>query len=412
MRAFALLLLATSCRREPPPVHADPVVVDAAPPPSPPPPLQSPRILRQGRVIDRRAARVVATIAEKAPQLEDGAYFVDRAGTLHAVDLASATERWSVKPPFVPAELVMTSKGAAIAREKQIALYDASGTERVFAFGGHVSHLVARGDDLLFLEGEDRLQRIDSAGRLAPVTTLPFKVFGWGSALRVLEDRKTTCAIAEPAGVLEVACFDRDGAMSSRRTLDLRAPSDPKGTSFTIRSVDDRYALFAAGPFFLTGARRAAVVRLSDGAIIAKVEDAAAAIVERDDGSVSGLLVVQPELRMLEIDGTLRWKAPSPSPHDEAASALARGGRVFVDVYPPISSGSTLVALDEKTGATAWKADVQMLPIAHSEYFNEARLSFFERRIALRGDESSVWTYQLFDEIDGKRALAESQLTW
>ncbi|MGZ3475327.1 MAG: hypothetical protein ACXWUG_14345 [Polyangiales bacterium] len=407
--ALALFALACACRRDVP-VRPDPVVVDASPPP---PPAAPTRVLRQACVIDLHEPRLLAALDKSAPRLEDGSHFVDRTGALHSVDLASASERWVKKPAFVPYGLASTKSGAVVSREKDLAIYDPSGDVRAVTFAMRVSHLVGRERDVLLIEDDDRLERLDLAtGKATLLAKVPFKVFGWHSALQLLPDRRSVCAISQPSGALEVACFDGDGAPTARRTLDLHEPSDPKGMSFGIRSIDARYVLFGVGPFFVGSVSRAAVVRLADGAIVAKLEENVAAIVEREDGTIEGLLGVQPELRMLETGGKLRWKAPSPNPHDEGAAAITRGGKLFASVFPPISSGSALLALDLGTGATLWKGDVHMLPIAHSEYENEVRLSFFENRVVLRGDEASVQTFQLFDESNGKRVFFDSRQPW
>ena len=56
-----------------------------------------------------------------------------------------------------------------------------------------------------------------------------------------------------------------------------------------------------------------------------------------------------------------------------------------------------------------WKGDVEQLPIGHSEYFNDVKLSFFGDRVLLRGDESALHTTQLFEPDTGKRVFAWSK---
>ncbi|MBI3156654.1 MAG: hypothetical protein HYZ20_14775 [Burkholderiales bacterium] len=404
MRFALAALLLLGCRRELP-VRADPV--DARPP-APVVPAKASRVLRAGRVIDRREARVVAVVSEKTPRLEASddrhGYFVDGAG-LHAVDLASAKELWSKKID-PPRDLAVSDDGAVLVHEKVVTLHGRD-SAHAFTFGAAAEHLVARGHVAFVVVGGTGLQRLDLPARKASVVaTLPFPVMGWRSALRFSPDGRTVCAYAS-AATLEIACF---GEHPVRSTIDLRAPGDPKGVSFAIRASDERFVVFGTGPFFHSGVRRGAIVRLSDGAVVTRVEDELAAAVVRDDGSLEGALVATPELRMYEPSGALRFKVPSPAPHDESASAIARGGRLYLDVYPSISSGSALVALDAKTGATAWRADVEMLPIGHSEYFNEVRLSFDGDRLSLSGEESSLTTFQMFALADGTRALAVSAL--
>jgi hypothetical protein len=409
--ALVLLVLALACRRSAP-VRPDPVVVDAAPPKEP---VAGARVLRQGRVIDRKEAIVVASLSEKAPVVEahDERHgsFAERDGTIHELDLAAARELWRSKPAFGPPTwLVQTELGPVAARERDVVIFDHVGSARTLSFAKPVSHLISVGKDVLLLEDGEHLHRVDvAAGGATKLATLPFKTLGWMATLRAVG--KNACAIAAPSTALEIACIDPAGATSTRVTLDLRKSGDP-ATSYTIRASGDRHVLYGTGPFFSKGIRRSAVVRLSDGAVVARLEDEAATFVERTDGSLDGVLVVLPELRLYEPSGALRWKAPAIHAHDECAAAVAHERRLFVDVYPSISSGSTLIALDDQTGATLWRGDVEALPIAHSEYFNEVRLSTFDGRVILRGDESSVLTYQLFDELTGKRALALSTHTW
>lgn len=404
MRLAIAAVLLLGCRREVP-VRADPV--DALPP-SPVAPAPPRRTLRAGRVIDRADARVVAVASEKTPRLEVSddrhGYFVDAAG-LHAVDLASAKELWSKKVD-PPRDLAVSDDGAVLVRDNVVTLHGQTG-QHAFTFTADAERLVARGHVAFVVVSGTSLQRIDLAAREAvAIATVPFPVTGWRAALHISPDGRTVCAIASSAA-LEIACY---GERPVRRTIDLRAPGDPKGVSFAIRAADERFVVFGTGPFFPSGVRRGAVVRLSDGAVVTKVEDELATAVLREDGSLEGALVAKPELRLYEPSGALRFKVASPAPHAESASAIARGDRVYVDVYPSISSGSALVALDRKTGATIWKGDVELLAIEHSEYFNEVRLSFEGDRLSLTGEESSLTTFQMFALEDGKRALALSAL--
>jgi outer membrane protein assembly factor BamB len=133
-----------------------------------------------------------------------------------------------------------------------------------------------------------------------------------------------------------------------------------------------------------------------------------AAIVEREDGSIDGLLVVDPELRLLDMAGAVRWTAKRSVGHHESASAITREKTVFIATFPEFSSGSDLSAYDVATGARVWKGVVERLSIGHSEYFNEVRLSIVDNRLVLRGDESAIVTTQVFDLANGNRQFASS----
>ncbi|MBK7400588.1 MAG: PQQ-binding-like beta-propeller repeat protein [Myxococcales bacterium] len=402
--AFALL----SCRREAP-AKPDPAVVDAAPPT---PTARVPLVLRQGRVIDPRTATVVHVLRAEDPrsEAEDGTYAVllARDGTIHVHELASGKEVWSLPLKTPWGSVVVVAGHALVTGLREVHLLDLrKRSARVLAVPGGVGHPAARTTDFVLVEGAKLLRRVDpTAGTVTPLATLPFDLVGFRSTLRRREST-TVCAVTADLA-LEVACLDAAGAVVTRSTVDLHRAGDPKGVSFALRAVDERYVLYGTGPLHVGPVRRAAVVRLLDGVTVATAEDEVAAAALREDGSLAGLVVVLPEVRFLDATGALRWKRPPLDPYHESASAVVRDGRLFLDVYPAISSGSLLVALDQKTGATLWKGDVERLPIGHSEYWNEVRLRFDGRFVWLRGDEASMRTFQAFDDTTGNRVLSVS----
>jgi outer membrane protein assembly factor BamB len=159
-----------------------------------------------------------------------------------------------------------------------------------------------------------------------------------------------------------------------------------------------------------TAPRRTLVVDLATGEPVARVDDLVATVVRRDDGSPEGLLVVQPEVRLLELDGRVRWSAGAIAGGDESAAALARGDRIYVAIYSASATGSALYALDRATGLVVWKGDVAGLLIAHSIYTNEVTLAFAPGdRLVLRGEEAGTRTFQIFAAGTGERLLADSR---
>ncbi len=409
--AVTLAVALAACRREAP-AKPDPAVVDA---PSPIPPVsRGSLVLRQGRVIDPRTATVVHVLQAENPRSEasDGihAVLLRRDGTVHVHELASGKEVWSHPLAALSGSVVVIAGHALVTGLREVHLLDLRRRSvRTVAVPGGVSHPAARASDFVLVEGTKLLRRIDpTAGTLAPLATLPFDLVGFRSKLQPREPT-TVCAVTADLA-LEIACLDAAGAVVTRATVDLHRPGDPKGASFALRTVDERYVLYGTGPLFAGPVRRAAVVRLLDGVTVASAEDEVAAPAIREDGSLAGLVVVLPEVRFLDPSGTLRWRRPSVNKHDESASAVVRDGRLILDVYPAISSGSALIALDEKTGATLWTGDVERLPIGHSEYWNEVRLRFDGRFVWLRGDEAATRTFQAFDDATGQRALSVSLL--
>jgi len=386
-------------------VRADPV--DAARDTAPP--ITQSLIVRGGEVID--LAGVVTKVLRDKPPLsevsdERRAFLYDRDFVLRAYELASGRELWTKAFPPTMRPLLIDARFVYVVGDSIVTAYrKETGEARTLKISNTLSHVtIAKG--LVVGARIDRVVGVidPTSGESASRLTLPFSPIGWRSALQTLIDGETVCAIGQDPP-LQVLCFDTAGGKRARVTVDLHKGA-PAAVSFNIVSVGPRYVLF--GSHSTSGARRSAVVRLADGSVIATVEDRVAAIVEREDGSIAGLLVVEPELRLLDLTGKALWTATSTSGHHDGASAVARGNTVFIDTFPQFSSGSALEARDLHTGALVWKGLVEALPVSHSEYFNDVRLSLHGERLLLRGDESSVITTQLFNVVSGKRELARS----
>ncbi len=423
---LAVLLALAACRRAAPDaqISRDPAIADASSPPidaAPPARLPSEgpvaRVARHGVLVDQREGRVVATLSKGMPAYETSdataAYLAGSDGVLRFYDLAMGLERSITRLGFVPRAGSDDETSIYLPHDKELAvLTKRDGSLRTWRFGANVAQAVSLGARVVVRLGDREVEIVDVAsGATVTRATLPFSLLGWKSTLVADRAHGGFCAVGHDATPLEIACFDAAGAVRYRKTLGLGKPGDPTGSSYQLRAVGPRYVLFGT-LFFGSGVRRAAVVRLSDGVEIARVEEEIAAVIERDDGSLEGLLATQPEVKLVELSGKTRWSAGKLAPYDEGASAFARDGRVFASIYPPISSGSALYAFDAASGKLAWKGDVERLPIAHSEYFNETTLSWFEGNVVLRGEESSVSTFQLFRASDGKRLLADSRHTW
>lgn len=405
-KAVVLLGLLLGCRRQTE-VRADPARVDATVFDAPSPTLT--KIVRHGELIDldSGAARELSRARGEASDAT-AAYVLDDARTVHAFRLSDGGEAWRRLLPGSPrAEVVAASGHVAIANGTDLTVLDKrTGDPRTIALGFTVGHVAGLGASFAVSDNKTVVIVDPVTGAKTSTVALPFDLAGWRAGVQPLADGATACAINVDAAGLQVLCFASNGAARARVTVDLRILGGPP-SSFHIVSRDERYVLYAEIHFGST--RRAAAVRLADGAVF-KVEDKVAAVVQREDGTIEGLLVVDPELRLLETNGTVRWRAPSSKFSRDVAFALARGGRLFASIYSDISSGSQLVAHDLKTGALLWTGDVERLPIGHSEYFNDVRLSFVRDRLLLRGDEAALYTTQLFELDTGKRAFAFSRL--
>jgi hypothetical protein len=423
-RSTVVLLLAlAACRRRAPDaqISRDPSIADAKPPvidaapPAPKGPVA--RVARHGVLFDQRDGRVVATLSKAMPAYETSdataAYLAGSDGVLRVFDLEMGLERSISRLGFVPRAGSDDDASIFLPHDKELAvLTKRDGSLRTWRFGANVAQAVSLGARVVVRLGDRDVEIVDVAsGTTVTRVKLPFSLLGWQSTLLADREHGGFCAVGQDPAPLEIACFDAAGALRYRTTVALGKPGDPSGSSYQLRAVGPRYVLFGT-LFFGSGVRRAAVVRLSDGVEVARVDEEIAAVIERDDGSLEGLLATQPEVKLVELSGKTRWSAGKLAPYDEGASAFARDGRVYASIYPPISSGSALYAFDATSGKVAWKGDVERLPIAHSEYFNETTLSWFEGNVVLRGEESSVSTFQIFRASDGKRLLADSRHTW
>jgi hypothetical protein len=394
-------LLACKSRVE---VRADPT--DAARDTSPP--IEKHVIARAGEVIDLDGASMIRVLREGAviAEVNDDhrAFLFGRDFMLRAFELTTGKEVWKKSIPATFRPLVHDRRFVYALGDSIVTVFaKETGEARTITLAKPYGHVTTLNGRLVVSRNDHAIDVIDPvSGTAVTALTLAFDVIGWWSGLQTLPDDRTVCAIGGDAK-LQIVCFDGSGTIKTRATVDLSrgAPG-----VFGVAWFDSRYVLYAAHD--TTKVRRSAVLRLSDGAVLATVEDRVAAIVERENGDIAGLLVVDPELRMLELSGATRWTAKSAVGHHEGASAIARGDRVFIDTFPGFSSGSHLEARELATGALVWTAVVEALPIGHSEYFNDVRLSLVGNRVVLRGDESAVTTTQLFDIANGNRDLARS----
>jgi hypothetical protein len=191
-------------------------------------------------------------------------------------------------------------------------------------------------------------------------------------------------------------------------TFTLSKPTDPTTTWFTVRQLDARF--FVASTWLTSAVRRGIVVRVADGVELARLEEQLTSAVARDDGALEGMIVTAPETRFVEPTGAVRWT--STVKLSDATSALLVDRTLVVASFHPIATGATLHAFDLATGATLWTGAVDLLPIAHSIYSNDVRLTLRGGHVAMRGIEAGQDYLELFDPRDGTRALSELVGLW
>jgi hypothetical protein len=164
-------------------------------------------------------------------------------------------------------------------------------------------------------------------------------------------------------------------------------------------------------------------------------DDSSAVIYDTRDGSearvVPGPTAIvdegeeAPELQLLTIDArrhrmtvrNLGWRRdlevglPTTAWGDEAVGVVA-GDVLIVAVFGRISSGSSLFAVDLRSGKLRWSADVVQLNVEHSEYWNDVTVERRGDEIVLRGVEAGGCYVQAFDLSSGRRRFARTRKNW
>jgi hypothetical protein len=98
-----------------------------------------------------------------------------------------------------------------------------------------------------------------------------------------------------------------------------------------------------------------------------------------------------------------------PRGHSNATAHLA-GDTLIVALYHFAATGSSLVALDLRTGARRWTGDVVQLRVGHSEYWNDVSLVARGTDVAMIGLEAYGCYLQTFAIATGARRFVHTQL--
>ncbi len=416
MRAAAIVFLAlVSCRRAPDVVIAkDPApAIDAAPQP----PVVLDRIVLHGRIVDLRSGTVAHVLTPDLPkeELSDGrsAFVLGKDGRLAAFDLATGAPRWSTV-----ASCAFLSQG----RER---IFCGDGEElRVFLkSNGSKQQLTGGGSgDVLEaqeLAGRVMMRRADgtvtvlrSDGTRASVTL--GTLYGDLHRLSIPASRDAFCSVAQVTGsAYDLACHDLDAKIRWAKRIELARPGDPSGVSYRLTHDGPHHLVFSSSPWFGASSpgsvTRGLVVRLADGVIMASIEQEIAAVAERADGTIAGLVVLNPELRFLDLHGVMLWSRPHAPTHHDDATAVAHGDRVIIESHSPIATGVSIMAHALGTGDLVWTGAIDLPPISHSKYRNRVELTLVGDQVRLRGHESSVSHLHVFDAATGERRFHDAR---
>jgi hypothetical protein len=193
-----------------------------------------------------------------------------------------------------------------------------------------------------------------------------------------------------------------------------RASGNP---SVSLTSVGRKHLVLASGE---ENTRATVILRAATLERVAELgKILAPTVVEDTSGALLGLVAVnepQPQphqrrLRLFSIDGNVRWGVPVPAWHN-AAVALVAGDLLVVGLFHRIATGSDLIAVDVKTGALRWKADVVQMQVAHSKYWNDVALDLDGGRVVMRGYEAAGCYEQTFDLATGRRISSRMGRRW
>lgn len=349
---------------------------------------------------------MLRVLHEKPPRAEallgKTAYAVDAAGKLHAWKLPSGE-------PIEESVMVFDT----IARDRDaLILTTSSLVELRYVNGG--GHIV------------DPRATVTEGARFGDgvVARVGTSELFWGPRYRVsgtiesvIEDSRRAVA-ARPGAVCipifeppnhRVECVAADLRVVLSATVSLARPSDAPGTRFHTRFVSPHHIV--VGTFGFGGpksTRRAGAVRLSDGTVTV-VEDEVAAAVERADGTLEGLLVMTPEVKLLSPAGAVRWTYRKLVPIDEFAAVALIDERLVVAAYNAIATGVQVFALNVNDGKLLWKGETKLPPIGHSKYHNLVTIEALGDAVIVRGHESAVDHVHVYDSKTGALRFSDAQ---
>lgn len=400
MRFLALALL-LSCKRDniarPDPT---PPVVDAAPP------AETTRVALHGSIVDVADGRVLFPLGKVLPRGEvsdeRAAYVLNDDQIVRAYNLYTGRTLWTA---------TLTTRSDAIVADTH-RLYLAEGSNLVILrkdngsitrlpLGGSIEELVPAFGHVLVRQGS-RFSIVDPVGARVRATHTAT------SLERSMDDYRTTimearahfCIGENVPPILSFRCMDRDAKETAHSPISLSKPTDPSGTHMALIATTPHHAVFGTFSFgSASGAHRAVVVRLSDGAEVARIEEDIVSVVE-SNGALDGLVSLGPSVRYFGPTGTLRWTY-KPKWGDVFGKVVARDDRLILAIHNPIATGVQVFALRRSDGALLWTGETKLPPISHSKYRNRVELEVRGDAVILRGHESSVEHVHVYDTATG-----------
>jgi hypothetical protein len=400
-----------SCRRTVDTAKPDPTPpVDAARPAPEPTPS---RALLHGNVVELATGAVLFAHAEKKPPRAESAEIVlEEDDTLRSIDLATRAARWKTNAKC--RTFALTKTAIACAESASMVFVDrlSGAATRVPKTSTYYTEpIVVSGEHFVALL-DPNIVVYDARGRVRSTATSASGPIRGIGARPIAASPDGYCFVTNDPPDYNVRCFDLDAKPTRVTKLALAKPTDPPGTRMAPEVVTAHHIVVGTFDFGgFPGTRRAAVVRIADGAVVATVEDEVVALAERADGTRDGLIVVAPEIRLISPAGKVVWKQPLTYAEPFAAAASS-GEILYLARYNPIATGVVVTAHRLSDGAEVWKGETKLPPIGHSKYRNDVSLELrpLEGALVLRGDESSVHHVHLYDAKTGALRFYDAPL--
>jgi hypothetical protein len=399
------LAIVLACKRETV-ARPDPTPpVDAAPPA---PLAETTHVALHGRIVDVANGEVLFPLRKVLPRGEvsdeRAAYILDDDDIVRAYNLYTGRGLWTAN--------LTTRSDAMVADTHRLYLAEGPNLAIVRKDNGHVTRLPLGSsiEELTVAFGHviarqgSRLSIIDPAAAKVRAT------YAATALERSMEDYRTSmmpsrahfCVGENLPPLLSFRCMDRDGKEAVHSPIALIKPTDPPGTRFTWMATTPNHAIFSTFSFgsFATGTHRAVVVRLSDGAEVARIEEDIVTVVE-SNGALDGLVSFGPSVRYFGPNGALRWTY-KPKWSEPYGKVVALDDRLIVAMHNPIATGVQVFALRRSDGTLLWTGETKLPPIGHSKYRNRVELEPRGDAIILRGHESSVEHVHVYEASTGK----------
>lgn len=315
---------------------------------------------------------------------------------LRAYDLTTAALRWT-KPVDSCWELVATRGGVFCGNLTGVTLFDAaSGAARVVGPPGRSASLVVVGARVLALTDDKILEALDENGVRQAHVVLPFRPDRGYAPSALVAIGGMACGAHRSDAATGVLCVDASTRTVWSRSLPVRGGS--------LRQADADAIVIASDTWTATAS--SAVLRTSDGSTLLDLPHVRASAALLTRGAIDGVFAGGKDASMYDAKGALVWTSPLSAWERDGLRVARSGPNVVLAIYSSASAGCELRALDFKTGASVWRADVELLSIAHSKYSNDVELRADGSRVLLLGTESQEVYAETFDPTSGRRRVS------